>query len=242
LTPGQWILGGISFLIFAVSSQMFTLLLLLPPPPYERERKRIYKLLLWIYAKFLVTTHFNINTKVINEERENFDRPAVLIANHQSILDVPMSYMLSHKILLVTNDWARNRWFHFFIGRYIDFYSVNKGLEYYIEDLRKWIRKGYQILIFPEGVRWGSGNIARFHKGAFYLAEKLNVDILPILLHGTGTINTPRKFYLKSGDFTVNILPRITPGNIAFGMNYQERTKRVQQFYREEYKKLDIKN
>ena len=226
-------------MLFALTSQLFTLLLLLPPPPYERERHKFYKILLWGYAKFMVKTHFNIRTRIINGSGERLSKPAVMIANHQSILDVPTTIMLSPKILIVTNDWARNPMFHFFVGKYIDMFSVNKGLEYYVDELKKWIDKGYLILIFPEGVRWGTGNIERFHKGAFYLAEKLDVDILPLLLHADGTINSSRQFYLKAGNFKVKILPRIAPGNKAFGSTYQERTKRIMQMYREEYCKLN---
>jgi uncharacterized protein len=55
------------------------------------------------------------------------------------------------------------------------------------------------------------------------------------LLHGDGSINTDRLFYLKSGNFKVKILPRITPENSTFGKTYQERTKKVMQWYREQY-------
>jgi uncharacterized protein len=238
VTFGQWIRGGISLLIFAVTSQIFTLLLFLPPPPYEKERRWLYKLLLWAYAKFVVLTHLNIRTKIINEHKEKFTETAIMIANHQSILDVPMTIMLSQKILIVTNDWARNPTFHFFIGKYIEVFPISRGLEYYIDELKKWLEKDYQILIFPEGVRWGTGHIERFHKGAFYLAEKLAVDILPLVLHGSGTINSSRRFYLKSGKFTVKILPRIFAGNHAYGSTYQERTKNIRQLFRDEYRKL----
>ena len=239
ITSGQWIKGALSLIVFVLSSQIFTLLLLLPPPPYERERRKLLKLLLWGYARFMVKTHFNISTKIVNEKGEKFREPAVMIANHQSIFDVPTTFMLSPKILIVTNDWARQPMFHFFIGKYFNFFSVNKGLEYYVVELQQWIEKGYMILVFPEGVRWGTGNIERFHKGAFYLAEKLGVDILPILLHGNGTINSDRLFYLKSGSFKVKILPRITPDSTSFGKTYQERTKKIMQWYRQEYQNAD---
>ncbi len=162
-----------------------------------------------------------------------------MIANHQSIFDVPSTLMLSPKILIVTNDWAHQKFFKFFIGKYIDIFSVNKGLENYADDFRKWIDKGYLILIFPEGVRWGTGKIERFHKGAFYLAEKLKVDILPLLLHGTGTINSPRLFYFKQGFFHVKVLPRIHPDDTSMGLNYQERTKNIRNWYKREYAALD---
>lgn len=236
ITIKQWWKGVLSFLFFVSSSQIFTLMILIPPPPKERERRKLYKLLLWWYAGLIVRTHMNIHLRIKNEYNESFHKPAIMIANHQSILDVPVTMMLSPKILIVTNDWAYSPGFHFFIGKYLDIYSINKGLENYVDDLKKWIDKGYQILIFPEGVRWGTGKIERFHKGAFYLAQKLNVDILPLLLHGTGTINSSRQFYLKEGLFTLKIQKRISPDDKSFGETYQEQTSRIMQWYRTEYK------
>jgi len=240
LSVKDWLKAMGSFMFFLSSSQIFTLLLLFPPPPQERERRKLYKLLLWWYAGLIVRTHANIHTRIINPEKEDFKKPGIMIANHQSIFDVPATMMLSSKILIVTNDWARNPMFHFFIGKYIDIFSVNKGLENYVDEFRKWIDKGYLILIFPEGVRWGTGNIERFHKGAFYLAEKLQVDILPLLLHGTGTINTSRSFYLKKGFFHVRVMPRIKPDDTTLGKTYQEKTKNVRTWYKSEYAKAGL--
>jgi 1-acyl-sn-glycerol-3-phosphate acyltransferase len=242
ISPKVWWKAVASFLFFISSSQLFTLLILLPPPPAERERRRLYKLLLWWYAGLIVRTHANIRTRIINEPGEDFSKPGIMIANHQSIFDVTSTLMLSHKILIVTNDWAHQPFFHFFIGKYIDFFSVNKGLENYVDDFKKWIDRGYLILIFPEGVRWGTGKIERFHKGAFYLAEKLEVDILPLLLHGTGTINSSRQFYLKEGWFHVKVLPRIKPDDTRYGATYQERTKRVREWYKQEYQAMNSVN
>ena len=60
------------------------------------------------------------------------------------------------------------------------------------------------------------GVIKRFHKGAFFLAEKLNLDILPILIHGTGYTMTKNDFLLKDGRITLKYLPRITRMNTNF--------------------------
>jgi len=45
------------------------------------------------------------------------------------------------------------------------------------------VKDGYSIVVFPEGTRSPDGTIKRFHKGAFYLAEQLNIDIVPCRAH-----------------------------------------------------------
>lgn len=48
--------------------------------------------------------------------------------------------------------------------------------------------RGIRLPFFPEGTRTYSGAMKRFHKGAFYLAETLQLDILPVVLYGNGQI------------------------------------------------------
>jgi len=77
--------------------------------------------------------------------------------------------------------------------------------------------------------------IKRFHKGAFYLAEKLNVDILPVMIHGTDYTLTKQDQLLKDGQLTVKFLPRIKPGDTSFGNGYAERAKITGRYFREEF-------
>ena len=88
---------------------------------------------------------------------------------------------------MVTNHWVWHSPFFGAIIRYVDFYYIGEGYEQYMERMRKKVKEGYSIAIFPEGTRTYNGKMKRFHKGAFYLAEALKLDILPILLYGQST-------------------------------------------------------
>jgi len=48
------------------------------------------------------------------------------------------------------------------------------------------LRGGVSVLFFPEGTRSESGDMGDFQNGAFKLAIKEKVPILPIRLKGTG--------------------------------------------------------
>ena len=105
--------------------------------------------------------------------------------------------MLNPKLILLTNRWVwRSPVFGIAI-RMADYYPVAKGIENSIELLRNRVNNGYSIVIFPEGTRSVDWKINRFHKGAFYLAEQLNIDILPIVIDGTGYTLTKNDFFLK---------------------------------------------
>src|SRR5690606_6081330 len=79
----------------------------------------------------------------------------------------------------------------------------------------------------------------RFHKGAFYLAHELNLDIQPVILHGTNyTMPLKDPFHLKSGKVTVQFLPRISARDARFGSTYAERTKSISRYFKKEYESL----
>ncbi len=119
-----------------------------------------------------------------------------------------------------------------------DYYPASEGAENALPKLEALIADGYSILIFPEGTRSITGDIGRFHKGAFLAAEKLNLDILPILIHGAGDAVTKNDFHFKDGALTVKYLPRIKVGDTSYGATYQEKTKAICHHMRKEYELL----
>ena len=93
-------------------------------------------------------------------------------------------------------------------------------------------------MIFPEGTRSVSNQINRFHKGAFYLAEEFNLDIVPVLIHGASEAIPKGDFVIHHSHVTLSILERITPDNLSFGKNYAERTKLLSAYFKEEFHKV----
>ena len=100
---------------------------------------------------------------------------------------------------------------------FIDRKNKSKTLDS-LNSVGKRIRQGKSILIFPEGTRSKSGELGNFKKGAFVLAAKSEVDVLPIKITGTGKIWGIKHGTLKSGNVTVEILkslPTDTVKNLA---------------------------
>jgi 1-acyl-sn-glycerol-3-phosphate acyltransferase len=117
---------------------------------------------------------------------KTFSKPAIIICNHQSVLDILFTVMLYPKLILLTNRWVWKSPVFGIAIRMADYYPVANGVENSVDLLYDRIKNGYSVVIFPEGTRSVDGKMRRFHKGAFYLAEKLNVDILPVVIDGSG--------------------------------------------------------
>ena len=181
-----------------------------------------------------------VKHSVINDYNENFNKPAIIISNHQSHLDLLYLMSLSPKIICLTNDRVWRNPFYGFIIRYADFFPIGEGIEQSLPKLSEAVKDGYSILVFPEGTRSPDCNILKFHQGAFYLAQKLNTDIIPIVLHGVGHIFPKPEFVLRKGKVTVKILERISLQDSIFAepQKLYSVAKEMCRFYLREYENL----
>lgn len=224
-------MGGILMSIFS-----FTIMPILP-----LSKKTKMKAFRYVISKFMKSVLYSnpfIHKKVINNFNETFDKPAVIIANHSSFIDILAMGMLSPKIIFLVSDWVYNSPIFGGTVRKAGFYPVSEGLEGGVEHLRKKVEEGYSLMVFPEGTRSENNVVKRFHKGAFFLAQEFNLDIIPVVIHGASEAIPKGDFVIHRSTLTLSILERITPENNSFGNNYAERTKKISSFFKAEYRKI----
>jgi 1-acyl-sn-glycerol-3-phosphate acyltransferase len=209
--------------------------------PFSKKSKLMgFHYLLSKFMGSVFLTYPSNRRKIINQSNENFKKPAVIIANHSSFLDILAVGMLSPKIIFLVSDWVYNSPV-FGIGvRMVGFYPVSSGMDNGIEHLRAKVEQGFSIMVFPEGSRSENNSINRFHKGAFYLAEQFNLDIIPVVIHGYSEVLPKGDFIINGGRTTVEILDRILPSDLTFGKDYAERTKKLSSFFKLHYKQMRL--
>lgn len=224
-------LGG-----FLLSVTSFVLVAIFPA---KRDFKvKVFRYILSKFMRSVLYLNPFVKKTVLNPHNEDFNKPAVIIANHTSFLDILAIGMLSPKIIYLVSDWVYNSPV-FGIGvRLAGFYPVSKGLEGGVEHLRKKVEEGYSLAIFPEGTRSKDNHIQRFHKGTFYLAEQFNIDIIPVVIHGNSEVLPKGDFIINDGSITLKILDRIKPDDITYGANYSERTKKVAAYFKGQFAKM----
>ena len=237
----SWPHSVISFLYFGFVSVLLTIIgfFLIKLNLLGRKKgKAIYHYLLSKLCKSVMYFMGTFKKNVINAHGENFDKPAIVIANHQSFLDILVMAMLNPKLILLTNKWVWNSPVFGWAIKMADFYPVANGIENSVDLLKTQTDKGFSIVVFPEGTRSSNPPMKRFHKGAFYLAEKLNLDIVPVLLHGLGYTMTKGEFLLKNGDVAAKYLPRISAADASWGGDYQSRTKNISKYFKQQHELL----
>jgi len=111
-----------------------------------------------------------------DREKINHKKQYVIIANHQSQLDIFITALLFCHFKWVSKDEILKvpviGW-QMALNRYI---TIKRGyvnsIAKMMKDCETAINKGSSVLIFPEGTRSTDGKIKPFKPGAFILAEK----------------------------------------------------------------------
>jgi len=231
LSFGYYGLGGLFLSLFSVSIMKII-------PFSKKVKMKWFHTTISKFMKSVLYTNPFVKKKIINLNNEDFKKPGIIIANHTSFLDILAIGMLHPKIIFLVNDWVYNSPIFGKAVQLAGFYPVSGGIENGVEHLKTKVAQGYTLMAFPEGTRSTTNKIRRFHKGAFYLAEQLNLDIIPVLIHGNSEVLPKGSFVIKNGSITVKILNRISPENTLLGNSYKERTKQISSYFRKEFASL----
>ncbi|MDO6761150.1 MMPL family transporter [Tamlana sp. 2_MG-2023] len=224
-------LGGLLLSLFSV-----TILRIIPLP--KKTKMNWFHVLISKFMKSVLYTQLFLGKKVINLNQEDFKKQGIIIANHTSFLDILAIGMLHPKIIFLVNDWVYNSPVFGKAVQLAGFYPVSNGIDNGLDHLQKKVDQGYTLMAFPEGTRSKTHKIKRFHKGAFYLAEQFNLDIIPVLIHGNSEIIPKGESMIRDGQITLKILDRISPNDTRFGKNYSQRAKGIGAYFRSEFNNL----
>ena len=152
------------------------------------------------------------NITITGAENIDTSKTYVVIANHQSYLDIPLLFKtIPINLYFVAKKQLKSvpflGWYMMATGMiFVDRKNRDKAVAS-LNAAGEQIKNGKSILMFPEGTRTKDGSLGGFKSGAFHLAKKANVDILPVKIKGTRGIWSTNSSKLKPGDVSVTILP-----------------------------------
>lgn len=176
------------------------------------ENKRKYHKVLQRKARFVINHVPGTTFEYVNSVGEDFQKPSVVICNHQSHLDLMAIMMLTPNMIILTKSWVWHNPFYGLVIRYADYLPVS-GDDDMMKKIRERVANGYSIMVFPEGTRSANCRIGRFHRGAFKLAEELGLDIVPVFISGFGKVLPKTSFHLHPGKMQLEVLPRFRGDN-----------------------------
>lgn len=130
----------------------------------------------------------------VPERRElRLARGTLVVCNHLSFLDpLLMIALVPRLITIVRPDFFRVPIFGWLLrgAGFLAPELFSEG-QPWIDRVARHLRRGGNLLIFPEGTRSRDGQLAAFKKGAFYLAKHLSAPILVLRIVGTQHVFAP---------------------------------------------------
>lgn len=202
-----------------------------------QKRDRLHRMINF-FSKIIILYHKipGVKFTIGNPHGENFQRPAVIISNHQSHLDLMTLLIHTPKIILLTNDWVWRNPFYGYVIRNAEYHPVSAGIENILPDLKGLVERGYSIAVYPEGTRSADCRIGRFHQGAFLIAKSLNIDVLPMVLYGAGKALPKKRMWLHKWPIRIEIDKRISPDEmLTHGETMKAQASSMRKYYKKRY-------
>ena len=152
-------------------------------------------------------------------------RPYVVVSNHQSLADIPLLAHLPWEMKWVAKQelfrvplvgWMMQMAGDIPVSRT----DARSGASALLK-ARRYLERHCSVMFFPEGTRTRDGRVGRFNDGAFRLALRAGVPVLPIAVEGSRDCLPKRSWRFGAHtEIRVKVLPPIAP--TRFGRNGAE--------------------
>jgi 1-acyl-sn-glycerol-3-phosphate acyltransferase len=234
-----------SYLIFDPLIWLYTVVLGLFSIPVSLfgDRERILHAFARAWSWMIMKTILS-PVKVTGMEKVDTSRPLVYAVNHASALDIPVLYvylpfqfriafkkeLLSYPIV----GWHLKRSGQVCVDQQNPAGSIGS-----IRSALKSLKGGSPLVIFPEGGRTPDGEIKPFLPGAFFLAIKAKVDIVPVALIGTFELLPMNTYHIKCRPLEMRVGAPISTAGYT-GHDMEALTAKVQKAVVDLYQSVGV--
>lgn len=184
----------------------------------SRYHSRVHRWARYVAQRVILRSVLTTNLRITVEGERNLaglEGPFILVANHSSHLDAPLClttlpYRVAKNVATAAGAdyFYSSKWRSTLTSLFFNTYPVERGkargksagLSVSL------LRQGVPLLIFPEGTRSRTGEMADFTPGAAALARALRLPLVPVALvgaHGAMPVGT---FWPKAGRMPVKVL------------------------------------
>lgn len=151
--------------------------------------------------------------------RQNIDPKTsyVFVANHQGAYDIFLIYGFLNQPF----HWLMKKELRKipFVGKacesaghiFVDAAGHTSGMRDTMHRAVDTLKDGVSLVVFPEGSRTHDGQMRRFKKGAFLLAQELNLPVVPLTIDGSFNIMPRSSYQVTPGKMILTIHPPIYP-------------------------------
>ena len=182
--------------------------------PFDRDQRLLHAFVCqWCVGYLRLNPRWRLGV----EGRERLPRgPAVLVANHQSLMDIVAAMALFHPYKFVSKvSLFRVPLLGWMMGL-IRHVPLDRGRPHstllMLERCRFWLKRGMSVFFFPEGTYGDGTQLLPFRSGAFLLAIEEQVPLVPIFIEGTaGLLEGDGPWFKTRADVRVTVLEARVP-------------------------------
>lgn len=164
----------------------------------------------WVHVLFRL---FGMRVRVLGAEHLADPRPRLLIANHQSFLDIMlMMGWVRWPSFLAKKEIQSWPWFGWAMKvlRCVFVDRNDRGSRNAVgRAVKASMAEGVDFCIFAEGTRTRDGELLPFRHGAFQIAVDSGAYVTPVVLDPTWRILNKKGFRLWPEAITISVLPPI---------------------------------
>jgi 1-acyl-sn-glycerol-3-phosphate acyltransferase len=140
----------------------------------------------------------------------------VVVANHASYLDgiVLKAALPARFSFVIKKEFSRVPLAGLLLRRigseFVDRFNRHAGGM----DARRLLKAadaGQALAFFPEGTFLAEPGLGKFHSGAFAIAARVNLPVVPLVIRGTRYILPSGRFLPRLGQIDIQVLPSIGP-------------------------------
>jgi 1-acyl-sn-glycerol-3-phosphate acyltransferase len=184
--------------------------------PCERSGRWLKRLQRW-WGRWIL---FGAGVRLEPLEEERFLEPGrrqLFVANHQSLLDIPVLFaaLPVPVVMAAKKELFRIPLFGWMMhaARFpkIDRANSEAAKRALLRSAERLRGTGVSVVLFPEGTRSRDGSVAPFKKGAFFVARDLGVPLVPVALSGTGAAMRKGSLRVRAGSVRLRFGPALDP-------------------------------
>lgn len=156
--------------------------------------------------------------KVWGIENIDINKNYLFVGNHRSYTDILVFFAVGGIAGCHFTFMAKKELFKIpFIGKSMKFLHVigvdrsskSKSMRSLVESIEI-IKSGRNVVIFPEGTRSNDGyTLSPFKKGAFMIAKRAGVEVIPFVIDGTEKYMPKKGFGMYDADITIQFFQPI---------------------------------
>ncbi|NWW91600.1 PLCA acyltransferase, partial [Rhynochetos jubatus] len=158
---------------------------------------------------------FGINVVLKGKENLRTKKPFVMVLNHQTSLDILLMMEIlpsrcvpiGKKEILYMGTFGLACWLSGVI--FIDRKKKEESISTLTEVAHSLHKENYRVLVFPEGTRNHGGSMLPFKHGAFHLAVKAQVPIIPVVISSYSDFYNRKEKRFTTGKIIIQILPEV---------------------------------